>query len=60
MLYTSGVTIHNTIVFRDTLGPSKAHDAVSFCIASSRYILKLSLMYENSHRIEKLFANSPN
>ena len=26
----------------------------------SQYILKLSLMYENSHRIVKLFVNTPN
>ena len=57
---TSDVTIHDTIVYRDTLGYGTIHSTLSLCTVSSRYILKLSLMYENSYRIVKLFANTPN
>ena len=49
----------DTIVYRDTLGHGTIHNTLSLCIMSSRYIVKLSLMYENSHRIVKLFANIP-
>ena len=56
----SDVTIHDTIVYRDTLGHGTVHDTLSLCIVSSRHIGKLSLIYENSHRIVKLSANTPN
>ena len=59
-IYISDVTIHDCTVYRDTLGHGTMHDTLSLCIVSSRYIGKLSLMYENSHRIVKLSANTPN
>ena len=59
-LPASDVTIHKTIMYRNTLGHGTIHYTLSLCILSSRYILKLSLIYENSHRIVKLFANTPN
>ena len=52
---TSDVTIYDTIVYPDTLGHGMIHDTLS-----SRYIGKLSLTYENSYRIVKLSAETPN
>ena len=59
-IHISDVMIHDTIVYRDNLGHGTIHDTLSLCILYSRYIGKLSLMYENSHRIVKLSTNMPN
>ena len=53
----SDVMIDDTIVYRGTI---TIHDTLSSCVVSSQYIVKLYFMYENSHRIVRLSANTPN
>ena len=56
----SNVTIHDTIVYRDTFDHGMIHGKLSLCIVSSRYIVQLCLKYEHSRRIINSSANTPN
>ena len=60
LIWISDVTIHDAVMYHDTLGHGTIHDTLSLCIVSSQYIIRLNFMYENSHRIVKISANTPN